>query len=133
MQYTVFYDSHCPLCSREIELLRERCGDGRIVGAAIDEHLEELAHLGVSREAAMTYLYATDDAGRLFVGMDAVRLMYRESGWVVPAKILSLPLVRQLADWAYSVFARNRYRLPAWLLKRPQCENGSCTLPPSQR
>lgn len=126
--YRIFYDSHCPLCSREIELLQERCTDGSMVGVPIDSALEELDSLGISYAQAMTYLHIMDNDGALFVGMDALRLMYRKSGWKMQARVLSFPVVKQLADWGYPIFARNRYRLPAWLLKKPKCENGSCSL-----
>jgi predicted DCC family thiol-disulfide oxidoreductase YuxK len=48
--------------------------------------------------------------------------------------LLDLPLVAPLADRAYALLARNRYRIPRWLATRlagrtaPSCSQGNCRL-----
>lgn len=133
MKYTIFYDSHCPICVREMELMRERCPNGHLQAVAIDAHLPQLAALSISREAAMTYIHAVDEHGQVLVGMDVIRLMYRESGLRFQAAILSLPIIKPVSHWLYPVFARNRYRISARFLPKPRCGNGRCGLPPSKR
>ena len=65
--------------------------------------------------------------------MPAVRLMYRGFKGFALVKLANLPLLDRLADLIYPWFARNRYRFPAWLLPRPQYENGVCRIKPSER
>lgn len=47
MKYTIFYDSHCPICVREMKLMHERCPNGHLQAAAIDAHLPQLAALSI--------------------------------------------------------------------------------------
>lgn len=136
MNYTIFYDANCRICSHEIGLIMQRNENGNLIAAPLDNHLTEMAQLNITREAAMTLLHIADDNGRLYIGMDAIRLMYRECGWHWQAKVLSLPIIRPLSNVGYRIFAKYRYLMPKTLLhtdKTVDCENGSCHLPPSKR
>lgn len=136
MNYTIFYDANCPLCSHEISLIMKRNANGNLIAAPLDEHIEPMAALNITRDAAMSLLHIADDNGKVYIGMDAIRLMYHECGWHWQAKVLSLPMIRQLSEIAYRLFAKYRYLLPKTLLhknKTIDCENGSCHLPPSKR
>lgn len=71
--------------------------------------------------------------------MNAVRLLYMTSG--VPwALLLTLPIIKQLGDFTYPYVARNRYRIPNWVIKliygkavMQACANGVCKIAPDQR
>ena len=131
-KHQIFYDADCPLCAREAALLLN--GNREAEGIPIQGNEALLAQYGISTEQAMTYLHARTRDGEILSGMAALRLMHnadKRGFWWIRAS--SLPLIRQLADWLYPRFARNRYRFPRWLLPRPDCENGRCTLSPSKR
>lgn len=85
-----------------------------------------LAAHDIRREDALTYLHLLTPDGTVLTGMAALRLMYRRCGWNTAAFVLNLPIIRQLSEWGYPIFARYRNRIPRWLLRRPKCENGTC-------
>ncbi len=136
MSITMFYDSHCPLCHTEaVNMQRRRPQDIRIV--PVDEAVAELAAAGISRTQAMTYL-CIYDAGkqRWHTHMDAVRLLYQTAGLTLLHHVLCLPLIKQAGNVLYPVFARHRYRIPKWLIRRLYgrvCDDGMCSIPPAKR
>ncbi len=136
MNYTIFYDANCPLCAHEIALIIQRNANGNLIAAPLDEHIKQMAALNITREDAMSLLHIADDNGRVYTGMQAIRLMYRECGWHWQAKLLGLPIIRPLSEVSYRIFAKYRYLLPRTLLHKDSdgdCENNSCHLPPSKR
>lgn len=74
----------------------------------------DLSIYGVTEEAAATAVHVVSAEGRVFRGAAAVAAVLREcrSGWPVLGTLMRLPLLRTIAEQAYSWVARNRYRLP---------------------
>lgn len=135
MPITMYYDSYCPLCHTEAVKMHRRRPDAVHI-SAVDEALPELAAAGISRVQAMTYLCVRDNAGGWHTHMDAVRLLYRSAGLVSLAAVLSWPPLKWLGDRLYPVLARNRYRIPLWLIRLlygSVCAQGMCRIPPAQR
>lgn len=104
----------------------------------IHQALDELAKFGISEVDAMTYLCVKDSNDKIHKGMDAVRLLYKTAELPM-ARAFNLPIVKQASDVIYPIFARNRNRIPNWVTKlaygkvAEDCENGVCSLPPSER
>ena len=119
-QHTIFYDAQCPLCVREMALTLEKNRSGSLKAVPVQGSETELAQYGISPEDAMTYIHIVRSDGTVLKGMGALRLMYAECEGRPLSRIWNLPLLRQIADWGYPLFARNRYRLPRWLLPRLQ-------------
>ncbi len=132
-QHTIFYDAQCPLCVREMALTLEKNRSGSLKAVPVQGSETDLAQYGISPNDAMTYIHIVRSDGTVLKGMSALRLMYAECEGRPLSRIWNLPLLRQIADWGYPLFARNRYRLPRWLLPRPQCEDGVCHIPPAKR
>lgn len=132
---TVYYDATCPLCVAEMEAMKARDATGRL-------HLVDCSPTGFSggpapREALMTAMHAVDAAGRVLEGVAAIRACRNAVGLPAGGFLLDLPMVGALADRAYAVLARNRYRLPRWLVARlagrgaiapATCADGNCRL-----
>ncbi|RXZ42104.1 thiol-disulfide oxidoreductase DCC family protein [Crenobacter cavernae] len=126
---TVFYDGRCPICRREMLLDRQYDGRGRIDAVDLHAEPERLAAAGISAEDAMRLIHALRDDGVLLVGLPALRAKYKllERPWLNRlVKVSELPGLAGVLDAVYVVFARNRYRLPAWLLPVPDCADGVC-------
>ena len=124
-EITILYDGDCPLCMREIELLRRRDGGRGRIGfrdiAAPDFSANEF---GVDFATAMSRIHGVLPDGRLVEGVEVFRRAYAAVGlgWLVaPTR---WPGVRQVADAAYRLFARNRLRLTG-----RSCPDGRCELP----
>ncbi len=135
MNYTIFYDTSCPLCKHEISLIMKKNINNNLIAAPLDEHIEAMKKLNISREDAMSLLHIADDNGKVYIGMEAIRLMYRECGWRWQAKLLSLPIIRPLSEVGYRLFVRYRHLLPkkSFDNKGIECDSGTCHLPPSEK
>ena len=127
--YHVFYDAQCPICIREMALVREQNVSGSLNTVPIQGNKALLAQYGVDADEAMTLLHVVSASGTIISGMPALRIVYRECGGRPLAQIWNWPLLSKLADWGYPWFARHRYRFPRWLLPRPQCESDVCQRP----
>jgi predicted DCC family thiol-disulfide oxidoreductase YuxK len=108
----VLYDGECPLCAREIALLRRLDrGRGRIDFEDIAAPEFDARRYGTTQAALMARIHAALPGGGLVEGVEVFRLAYAAVGlgWLVaPTR---WPLVRPLADAAYRWFARNRLRM----------------------
>ncbi len=107
----VFYDGACPLCQREMNLLRRWDRFRRIQFTDIAASTFDPAPLGVSHPQLMSEIHARLPDGQIISGVEVFRRLYAAVGfgWVVP--LTRLPGVRQMLDAGYRLFARNRLRL----------------------
>jgi len=124
----VLYDGECPLCSREIRSLERRDrGRGRIQFEDIADPNFDPQRYGVQADDLMARIHGVLPSGDLIEGVEVFRRAYSAVGlgWLVaPTR---LPGLRELADLAYRVFARNRLR---WTGRASDaCADGSCRVP----
>lgn len=133
----VFYDSDCPICQSEIAHLTAKNPD-KILGIPVKYALDELKAVDIDEIEALTYLCLKDENGKIYKGMSAVRLLHKTANSKF-ALILELPIIKQLSELIYPIFARHRYKIPRWiahlLFGKPkvECENGICQIAPKDR
>lgn len=115
---TIYYDASCPLCNGEMSNLMLRNVDGLLafVDASPPHFKSPLA--GISRADLMGLLHARKANGEVVSGVEVFRLAYGAVGlgWVTAPT--TWPVLGWLADKAYPVLARNRYRIPRGLVTR---------------
>lgn len=134
---TMYYDSSCPACTAESQLLRNKAPN-KICAKAVIDSLDELQQANISQLDAMTYLCVKDADGNMVMGIHAVRLLYQTANMPM-AKFLNLPIIKPLSAFCYPIFAKNRYKIPNWLITlifskpKSHCDNGVCQLPPKDR
>jgi predicted DCC family thiol-disulfide oxidoreductase YuxK len=123
----LLYDGDCPLCSREVALLRRLDRLGRIDFEDIAASGFDPSRYGLDRRAVMARIHAVLPDGRVIEGVEVFRRAYGAVGlgWLLaPSR---WPGFRRLFDAAYRSFARNRLRWTG----RSACEAGHCeTSPP---
>lgn len=107
----VFYDGACPLCLREIKLLRGWDRHRKIQFTDIDSSSFEAEAVGKSYEELMAQMHGRLPDGTWLQGVEVFRRLYAAVGFVRLAALSRLPLISQLLDLGYMVFARNRLRL----------------------
>jgi predicted DCC family thiol-disulfide oxidoreductase YuxK len=122
----VLYDGECPLCMREVAMLRRRNREGRAAFEDIAAPGFDPARYGLDHEAVMGRIHGVLPDGRVVEGVEVFRRVYEAVGlgWLMaPSR---WPGVRRLYDWGYRVFARNRLRITG---RRDACAEGSCRTP----
>ena len=129
-EITVLYDGDCPLCVREIEMLRRReRGNGRLGLTDIAAPGFRASRYGVEQRTLMARIHGVLPDGRLIEGVEVFRRAYAAVGlgWLLAPT--GWPGLRPLADAAYRWFARNRLRLTS---RADACADDRC-VPPSIR
>lgn len=106
----VFFDGECPLCRREIALLRRWDRRGRIRFTDIAAEGFSETEAGVGLERLMAEIHARLPDGSWIRGIEALRRVYTAVGlrWFVA--LSRWPGISRLLDSGYKVFARNRLR-----------------------
>jgi predicted DCC family thiol-disulfide oxidoreductase YuxK len=111
-EIAVLFDGDCPLCAREVRMLRRLDrGRGRIGFEDIAAPGFEASRYGLDQATLMARIHGVLGDGRVIEGMEVFRRAYAAVGlgWLLaPSR---WPLLRPLCDAAYRGFARNRLRL----------------------
>jgi len=123
-QIRVLFDGACPLCAREIRMLeRLDRGRGRIAFEDISEPSFEPAAYGLDAERAMARIHGALPDGTVVEGLEVFRRAYAAVGlgWLLaPTR---WPLLRDVAEAGYRIFARNRLR---WTGRHAECADDRC-------
>ncbi len=104
---TLFYDSRCPLCMREMRLLARLADAGLVLQ---DLHAVPDLPDAPTRLIKLTALHLQTTDGSWLTGVDATVRAWSHTRWGFLFRVLRWPLVRPLADWFYAVWARRRYQ-----------------------
>lgn len=123
---TLFFDGDCPLCAREIELLRRLDHRRAIEFLDIAAPGFDAAAHGLTQDALMAELTGRLPDGRIVTGMETIRQMYAAVGLGPLVAWTRWPGLRPVADAGYQLFARNRLRLTG------RCTPERCELPPRE-
>lgn len=130
---TLYFDGDCPLCAREIKLLRRRASCARLLFVDISDPAFDAQSLGVSLDAMGAALHARFSDGTWVTGLDATLWSRRAAGMGIWAAPLSWRPLRPLFNLGYRMFARSRPYL-AWLPHPDgsrRCHDGRCAVPPA--
>jgi len=96
MEFEVFYDGDCPLCKREIDLLRYFDRKKRILFTDIAAENFRPESLGLSMETLMDRIHGRDARGNMVEGVEVFRRLYMALGlgWLVkPTRLPIIPML----------------------------------------
>lgn len=120
----VFFDGDCPLCVREIRLLRRLDGQRqRILFTDIAHPEFDVGAHGKTWQDFMDRIHGRLPDGTFIEGLEVFRQLYAAVGlgWLVA--ITRAPGISHLLELGYRWFARNRLRLTG------RCADGACRVP----
>jgi predicted DCC family thiol-disulfide oxidoreductase YuxK len=118
------YDGDCRICTREARRLARLARPGSVETRSFQEDGVLDAFPGITHDAAMKRIHVVTPAGAVYAGAEAIaRVAMRVPivGWM--AWVYYVPGVRQLAEIAYRLVAKYRYRFG-----KSECERGTCKL-----
>ncbi|MGH1370733.1 MAG: thiol-disulfide oxidoreductase DCC family protein [Cellvibrionaceae bacterium] len=123
---TIFYDGLCPMCSLEMNKLKQHDLNNLITLIDIHQEIFRLDYPHIGFDKAMQILHGQYD-GKILLGLDVTHRAWTLVGkgfWVAP---LAFPLVRQLAHLFYLLVARHRHRISRFLHQRLGIGRASCS------
>lgn len=126
----MLYDGQCPLCSREVALLRKRNARGLIAFEDISLPEFDAGQYGLTMAQVVGAMHAIRPDGSIVRGVDVFAEVYDAVGWKWLARSIRSPATRPLAKLGYRIFATVR----PWLSKfKPTECTTACRQPPSRR
>ena len=127
---TLLYDGLCPVCSREIALLRRLDRHRRLAFEDIAADAFDPSRYGLTMDEVIGSMHARRSDGTIVTGMEVFRLAYDAvgMGWMLAPT--AWPLLRPIADAGYRLFARIRPRLSSL---DATCDDGRCAVTPPAR
>ncbi|MEE9424965.1 MAG: DUF393 domain-containing protein [Methylococcales bacterium] len=112
----VYYNSACPVCDAGINAQKNKSSECAIDWNDIHTNNELVQDVSDDIEYVRERLHVIDENDEVFVGINAFIAIWHHSPkerW--KAKLLSLPIIKPFANFAYNIFARLLYQ---WNRKR---------------
>ncbi len=122
IEIEVFFDGDCPLCLREIGVLRRWDGKKRIRFTDIAGTSFRTAEPDLDWNQLMAQMHGRLPSGELISGVEVFRRMYSAVGLGKLVWISRLPGLSWFLELGYRLFARHRL----WLTGR--CADGNCRI-----
>lgn len=108
----VFYDGGCPLCVREIDMLKRKDSvSNRIRFTNIAAADFDAASVGKTQSELMDRIHGRLPDGEWIEGVEVFRRLYAAVGYRRLASLSRAPGLSQLLQGGYALFAANRLRL----------------------
>ena len=125
-KFEVFYDGHCPLCLKEINMLKRLDRHDRIIFTDIAaDTFDAMSVVGIPFETLMDEIHGRMANGEIVVGVEVFRQLYGRVGLKWAIGVSRTPGIRQALDWGYQVFAKNRLKWTG------RCDEDTCAVPAS--
>ena len=119
----VFFDGGCPLCVREISMLKRWDRQHRIRCTDIDAPGFVAESYGKTYEDLMSRIQGRLADGTWIEGVEVFRQLYSAVGFGPLVWVTRLPVISQMMTLGYRLFAKNRLRLTG------RCLGKTCAVP----
>lgn len=105
----LLYDGECPICNREICVLRKK--DSRFKIRFLDissKDFKPSENNDIDWKTAMSQIHAIDSEGNLLVGIKAFAAVYARCQLLIISTLMRIPFIESLLKPLYHLFAKNR-------------------------
>lgn len=118
----VFFDGDCPLCRREINMLKwfDRKDRIRSTDIATDDFRAE--DYGKAMSEFMDEIQGRRPDGSWIIGVEVFRQLYTAIGLGFVVWFTRCPVISHLLEFGYRIFAKNRLRLTG------RCTSDTCEI-----
>jgi len=117
-----FFDGDCPLCLKEVALLRKLDRKERIRWTDIASPDFDASSYGKTQEEFMAKMHGRLPDGAWIEGVEVFRQLYAAVGMGPLVALSRLPGISHAAELGYRVFAKNRLRLTG------RCQGEVCSV-----
>jgi len=104
----IFYDSQCPICSREIKILKIIDKKNKVEYVDFTKKNFVPSKYGKNIDDFKKEINGVGKKGKWLKGMDVFREVYSEIGLGFLVKWTSVPIIKQIFDLLYKIFAKIR-------------------------
>ena len=119
----LFFDGDCPLCAREVRLLKRLDKRETILFTDIAGPDFNAGDYGRSEAEFNATIHARTPQGVWITGFEVFRQLYNAVGFGLLVRLTRIPGIAQMLEAAYRVFAANRLRLTG------RCDAKTCSRP----
>lgn len=126
--FTLLYDGLCPICRKEVAWLNSLNKQGKLGFKDINDLDFNPSQHGKTIEQLMAEIHGVYPDGAIIRGMPVFREAYRAVGlgWLMAPT--GWPILKQLFNGLYLLFAKYRLNLGG-LFGAKRCQDGSCRIP----
>ena len=107
----MFYDGDCPLCMRETRILQRLDRHQRLRFTNISASKFDASSVGKTQGELMAEMHGRLPDGSWVTGVEVFRRLYSAVGFSPVVWLTRLPIIKQLLNVGYFVFAKYRLRL----------------------
>jgi predicted DCC family thiol-disulfide oxidoreductase YuxK len=125
--FEVFYDGDCPICRREIALVRRLDRHRRVQLTDIAQEDFDPAEVGRTYPELMASIHGRTPDGAWVEGVEVFRQLYSAVGLGPLFGWTQWPGIRHALDRSYTWFAKNRLGLTG------RCDDTGCRTPAGER
>lgn len=118
MEFTVYYDGACPLCSIEIDHLKKHDKDNKLGFVDISQPAFINDNPQLDFEAMNARIHGQTKDGQWLVGLDVTHRAWSLVGKTWLYAPLRWPVVRIFADKFYLWFAKHRHTIASFLTRK---------------
>ena len=118
----VFYDGECPLCRREISMLRWMDRKQRILFTDIAGTSFQPQVYGKNLSELMAEIHGRLPDKTWVIGVEVFRRLYSAVGFSLIAKVTRLPLLSHALNLGYRLFAKHRLSLTGRCKPQGDCK-----------
>lgn len=119
-RFEVFFDGQCPMCKREIDMIRRKDKQGQLI--LTDIAAPEFSSPGPSMNTLMKQIHGREENGEMVTGVQVFREIYRRLGFRKSVWFSELIGVRQFLNLGYRVFAYLRFQHAKHRMKPEDCD-----------
>ncbi|WP_440877202.1 thiol-disulfide oxidoreductase DCC family protein [Thalassotalea sp. PLHSN55] len=123
----IFYDGNCPLCSLEMQKLKQHDANNQIELVNLHQANFNTLYPDINFNKAMTILHGVYQK-KLLLGLNVTHRAWTIVGKGAFVAPLQLPIVKQLAHCFYLLVAKYRHPLSQFIYRRLGIGTNTCEL-----
>jgi predicted DCC family thiol-disulfide oxidoreductase YuxK len=126
----IFYDGNCPLCSLEMQKLKQHDANNQIDLINLHQANFNALYPEINVDNAMRILHGVYQ-NQLLLGLNVTHRAWTIVGKGALVAPLQFPIVKHLAHWVYLLVAKYRHPISEFMYRRlgigaTTCELGAC-------